>query len=90
MKEILFQAYFVNGQDLSDLTLVEQLFTKQGYSFELDDESNLDQILAENRVLGISAVPSFLLNQDISITGAQPIDRWINYLTKTLRLSENC
>jgi len=27
MKEILFQAYFVDGQDLSDHMLVEELFT---------------------------------------------------------------
>lgn len=86
MKEHLFEAYFVQGQDLTDQKVINELFEKAGHHYDVNEAETgqLDALLAENRVLGISAVPTFVLNHDINITGAQPVDRWVNYLTKTL------
>ncbi len=85
MKEVLFRAYFSEGKDLTDQSVIELLFEEQGHIYELSDAQELEDLLTENRMLGISAVPTFILNDDISVTGAQPVDRWENYLSKTLR-----
>ncbi len=85
MKEVLFKAYFSDGQDLTDQETLVALFEEHGHIFRLSDVETLEKLLAENRILGISAVPTFILDNDISVTGAQPIDRWENYLSKKLR-----
>ena len=87
MKERLFRAYFMEGVDLSDKSVLEELFHHENLPFvEIQDEKLAD-ILSENRSNGFSAVPTFILNHDITITGAQPVDRWVNYLRKTLTKS---
>ncbi len=85
MKEVLFEAYFVKGEDLTDQQNLQRLFEENGHAFQLVDSEDLEKELSENRMLGISAVPTFILHDDISITGAQPVDRWITYLTKILK-----
>jgi len=85
MKEVFFKAYFVDGQDLSDEDVVKELLSDHGHPYNHGNSDELEKLLEENRMLGISAVPTFLLNNDISITGAQPVDRWINYLSKTIK-----
>jgi len=85
MKEVLFEAYFVKGQDLTDEENLKRIFKENGYIFKLSDAEDLERLLSENRIIGISAVPTFVLNNDISVTGAQPVDRWENYLSKTLK-----
>jgi len=86
MKEKLFEEYFVKATDLSNSSNVQIVFEQEGMPYQLQQKEELDALLTENRLLGISAVPTFVLNDDISITGAQPIDRWTNYLSKTLGL----
>jgi len=84
MKEHMFEAYFVNGLDLSDQTVIKDLLAHHGYDYQMAPMEEVDTLIAENRTMGVSAVPTFILPGDVSITGAQPVDRWVSYLTKTL------
>lgn len=87
MKEKLFIAFFGEGQDLSDEAVLNRLFEQEGLSYSPREDATIDDLIQENRMLGFSAVPTFILKDDITITGAQPVDRWVTYLGKILGLS---
>ncbi len=77
--ERMFDAYFLEGEDLGDRITLVVLAKEVGLDQEaaaayLDSEANIDLIHAENlraHRAGISGVPCFTLNSRYAIAGAQ-------------------
>jgi predicted DsbA family dithiol-disulfide isomerase len=86
MVEILFEAYFSNGKDLSqELNLID-LGLDAGLSREKmemlfnDDNALLQVSLKEQELynLGITGVPFYIINNKYGISGAQPSSILVN------------
>lgn len=80
----LFKAYFVEGRDIGDdavlcniagdsgmdADMVERLLATDA---DLEDVRNRD---AHSREMGVRGVPTFILNNESVLTGAQPAETW--------------
>jgi predicted DsbA family dithiol-disulfide isomerase len=87
MKERLFKAYFTEGQHIGDkATLV-----KIAADLDIDAKAVLDSDLYsaevrkdehESHDLDIRSVPFFLFNKKYSISGAQPVDTFLELLNQ--------
>ena len=85
MKERLLSAKFVEGLDIDDLLILKKLGT------ELDlSEEEVIEVLESNKFekevrederraheLGISGVPFFVINQQYGLSGAQPVETFL-------------
>src|SRR5690625_691840 len=84
----LFYSYFSEGKRLGDKRVLYDLATEVGLvSEEIDETLSLncyaksvhnDQIMA--RDLGLQSVPFFIFNDKYAVSGAQPIDVFLNVL----------
>lgn len=89
-KEVLLKAYFTDGMNIDDENTLIQL----GTSIGLIDAEIREALLNEStalevrkdidaaRALGINGVPFFVFNQKYAISGAQPVDVFVQALTK--------
>ncbi len=83
--ESLFSGFFEHGLDISDrdvlVSLAEQSGIEGGLAHKaLNDERTREAVLSEQermKQLGLSGVPSFLLNRRLSVSGAQDTDTLI-------------
>lgn len=77
--EALFQAFFVDGEDIGDNDTLTRIGARAGLSgpdvaHYLAGDEDQDVVLAEDlraRRMGIKAVPSFIINGAYAISGAQ-------------------
>jgi len=86
----IFRAYFAETRDIGDLDVLVDLAQEQG--LETDDlrvalqegryTSRLDEARREGQQLGINAVPTFIINGEQRIVGAQSIDFFRERLRK--------
>lgn len=89
-EELLFKAYFTDGLDLADLTVLKSLGLKVGLKeLDLDRVLNSDdysyevnQDIREAANIGVQGVPFFVFNRRYGISGAQPIQAFIDTLNK--------
>lgn len=80
MVEALFQAYFIDGLDLTQATHLESLAAKVHIDSEAigaylasdEDRMLVQQMDHQARTMGISGVPFFIFNQKYALSGAQP------------------
>lgn len=82
LKERLLHAYFTEGADLNDDSVLAGLAQELGldkelalaalHQEEMDNEFRMD--VNEARQIGISGVPFFVFNRKYAVSGAQPID----------------
>ncbi|WP_167855916.1 DsbA family oxidoreductase [Natronospirillum operosum] len=93
MAEQLFTAYFTNGENPGatatllqaaqdaglDAAELEQVLADDQYRGEVEQE------LAQARDLGISGVPTFIVNDQFSLTGAQPVSVFKDALQQIAR-----
>lgn len=90
MKERLLSAKFVEGLDIDDLLVLRNLGTELGL-----DRNEVIAVLESNRyeaevrrdeetagALGISGVPFFVINKKYGLSGAQPVETFIEALKK--------
>lgn len=78
--ESLFQAYFLNGEDIGDPSVLKQRAAESGLKPEriaqvLDGSLGAAEVAAEEdrgRLYGIEGVPAFIINGALVISGAQP------------------
>jgi protein disulfide-isomerase len=96
MEELLFKAYFTDGELISDHATLTRLATEAGLPEEevaLALESNqyadkVHQDIAEARQLGTSGVPFFVLDRKYAIVGAQDSAVFKQALEKALAEKE--
>ena len=77
--EALFQAYFIQGRDIGDLSVLADIAANCGLDRRhtadyLASPEDKDLILAEderNRSLGVNGVPCFIIEDDYAVSGAQ-------------------
>lgn len=82
LKLALFNAYFTQGLDVSDqsvlLNAIEEVgLNKAEAQVALNDEQYKKDVLAEEskfKNMGISSVPSFIINDKYLLSGGQPVE----------------
>ncbi|WP_243299481.1 DsbA family oxidoreductase [Bacillus litorisediminis] len=90
MVELLFKAYFTEGKHLSDHDTLVQLASEAGLDeqgvkavLEGNDFSNeVHSNEMEAQQLGVTGVPFFVINRKYGISGAQPLEVFVETLEK--------
>ena len=86
--EMIFKSYFEESKDIGDINVLLDIARKVGMDdkkirnkFENDDDSstiiNEEQSNRENGVMG---VPSYIIDDGITLTGSQPVDSIVKLL----------
>ena len=91
MEEALFYAHFTAAENVGDKEVLTRLATSIGF-----EKAEVETFLASNQELeavqsdievaknlGISGVPFFVLNQKYGVSGAQPVEVFVEALTQT-------
>lgn len=94
MEEIFFKAYFTDGQDLNNgLTLI-----KLGIQAGLD-ETEVREVLESDDLfikevqsdikeageIGVQGVPFFVFDRKYAVSGAQPVETFVNTIQEVLK-----
>jgi predicted DsbA family dithiol-disulfide isomerase len=90
MKERLLRAYFTEGELIGDEPTLVRLAEEVGLDGEevaeaLAGERFADDVRGDERTageIGISAVPTFVINRNIGVSGAQPPDVLLDLLNE--------
>ena len=88
VKESLFKGYFTDGKNIDDEDYLVETGSETGISEEEirealqsdDIEKEIIADIEDARKLGINGVPFFVLNQKYALSGAQPVDLFIEAL----------
>lgn len=91
MKETFLNAYFVEGQDLSDNQVLISLgkevgLTEEAITESLTNNQYLNQVkrdIDESRQLGVQGVPFFVFDRKYGISGVQPVENFIQTIDKS-------
>ena len=75
----LFESYFINGKDIGDPNIlleiaIEHKIDAEEFKNYLSDQENIEPLANEEiqaRKMGINSVPTFIINKQIVINGAQ-------------------
>ena len=94
VQERLFEAYFAQGADMSDVDTLAGLGAEAGLDADgvraaLEDEAygeKVDADITRARMLGVSGVPFFLLEGKYGISGAQSADAFAGAFGQVLEL----
>ena len=90
-EELLFKAYFTEGRNIDDIDVLVSL----GESLNLDPNDvgsvlQSDQFAEAVRsdiqaaqAIGVQGVPFFVFNRKYAVSGAQPVDTFLNALQKS-------
>ena len=72
--EELFRAYFEEGKDVGDPKVLEEIAKRGGVSGwpQAADAKEVAALEGEMRGLGISAVPTFIFDRKLGVSGAHP------------------
>jgi predicted DsbA family dithiol-disulfide isomerase len=93
----LFAANFVDGLDVGDRSVLVQIAANCGLDRRtiekrLADDTDTDVIkaeIAQAQRMGVSGVPCFILDQQYAISGAQPVDAFVNALRQIAEMKRN-
>ena len=93
--EALFRAYFLEGQNIGDVTTLTHVAADAGLDRTeteefLASEKGVVEVKAEEAVgrrLGIRSVPHFVFNGSLSISGAQPPDIFVSAIRQAEKQS---
>jgi len=96
-EESLFKAYFTDGRDMSDHSTLVELGNEIGLnekevisalaSEEYSTKVKFD--ISEGSQLGVTGVPFFVFDRKYAISGAQPVDTFLNALKQSYTESQN-
>ena len=89
-EETLFKAYFTDGVDIGNLQELKKIGIEIGLDeSELDDVLNGDKFLYEVNQdireaanIGVQGVPFFVFNRKYGVSGAQPVDAFLDTMNK--------
>lgn len=72
VKQELFEAYFLNGQDIGDDAILSDIATRHGLSYPSDQafHTAVEQDLMEANRLNIQGVPFIIVEKEWAISGA--------------------
>ncbi|MRX70135.1 protein disulfide-isomerase [Flavobacterium resistens] len=94
MEEIFFSAYFTEGRDLNDGPTLLELGEKAGLNKEeilevLQNEhlylQNVHHDIKEAQEIGVQGVPFFVFDRKYAISGAQPVEAFVNTINEVLK-----
>ncbi len=85
IKSRLFKAYFSEGADISDKDIVEKLMSEFDIKPNFGHNPSVHKAILEGVELGVTAVPSFIINKEHTISGAQEVNRWEKYLLRLVK-----
>ena len=97
----MFKAYFLDGKNLGDINNLIEIGMKSGLTKKITSaafENTKDiKIVQENenkyRKVGVSGVPTFIINNDYVVPGAQSKEFWqgvLRELTQKYRRIYSC
>ncbi|PCJ07594.1 MAG: polyketide biosynthesis protein [Rhodobacteraceae bacterium] len=86
--DALFQAYFVNARDIGDAEVLGDIADSIGMDAAvvqklLSTENDFDDIKsrdAHSRQMGVSSVPTFIVDNKHAVPGAQPPELWLKVI----------
>jgi protein disulfide-isomerase len=90
IEESLFARYFTNGLDMSDLNALHEI----GVAIGLDEEglkvvlesdaftTEISQDIQEAQRIGVRGVPFFVIDGKFAISGAQPVEVFVDAMEK--------
>jgi len=86
--DALFAAYFTQGRDIGDSAVLAEIGAHQGMDAVLlarllDSDGDMETVRtqdSEARAMGMSGVPTFIVDREHVLTGAQPTDMWMRLL----------
>ena len=89
-EELLFDAYFIQGKNIDDLAVLQELGQKIGLTNErvaavYQSEEFLDGVerdIYESRQIGVQGVPFFVFNNKYGVSGAQDAEVFLKTLQK--------
>jgi predicted DsbA family dithiol-disulfide isomerase len=94
MEEIFFKAYFTQGRDLNDGPTLVELAVKAGLDqtqvLEVlkDENSFLNEVqndITEAQQIGVQGVPFFVFDRKYAVSGAQPVEAFVNTIREVLK-----
>jgi predicted DsbA family dithiol-disulfide isomerase len=94
MEEIFFKAYFTEGRDLNDGPTLIELAVKSGLDQiqvleVLKDENlfldNVKNDISEAQQIGVQGVPFFVFDRKYAVSGAQPVEAFVNTIKEVLK-----
>lgn len=96
LKQALFSAYFTDGLNISDQTVLVDVAESIGLDKSQIEQTLLDEVLREKvkeeenkyKTLGINSVPAFIVNDQYLISGGQPVDSFVSALTEIANKSD--
>jgi predicted DsbA family dithiol-disulfide isomerase len=91
LKELLFRAYLTEGKNVNDLNTLKLLGLEAGLETDAIDEvldsaiyaTAVTQDQEEAQSLGVTGVPFFVFDNKYAVSGAQPMEVFLNTLEKT-------
>ena len=78
LSELFYKAYFIDGKDISDKNIQNDILTAFGAKLHptqekiMDAKETLKSDLIEAKEIGIDGVPFFIFNSQLSLAGAHP------------------
>lgn len=91
LEELLFLSHFTHGENIGDPNVLQQIGEKLGLpSEEIANALNTDlykyevsQDIAEAKNIGVTGVPFFVFEDKYAVSGAQPVELFIDALSQT-------
>ncbi len=88
----LFQAYFLDGKNVGDPTVLASIATAHGFEADealavVNDEQERAAVRAEAADAsrqGVSGVPFFILQNRLALSGAQPIEVFLKAIDQAV------
>jgi len=92
VEERLFRAYFMEGKNIADKEVLVDLGEDVGISAERVRESlekgeftdRIRQDIQESQQMGVRGVPFFVFNNQYAVSGAQPVELFVQTMEKCL------
>ena len=94
MEEIFFKAYFTEGRDLNDAATFIELGTNAGLNSDdvkevLENENlylaDVHNDIIEAQQIGVQGVPFFVFDRKYAVSGAQPVEAFVNTIKEVLQ-----
>lgn len=96
MKEALLSAYFIEGKHIGDKTVLINIASQVGLDRSkaegvLEDQAYSNEVVNDvekAHKIGVQGVPFFYINEKYGLSGAQPVEVFVEALTKIAKEEE--